>query len=140
MDIEHIIRRTAQGVCNSFPSGSIMGKWQNDTRKSRKFSKWIPSFKWNDAWTSSFFIEPSRKLRVPITEFEYDKKARWSLRKHRLFMLLQTANCKTCYYEVTCFMLVFAKIRSRRAAFLSRSRNRESRESSQLCSVREPRQ
>lgn len=62
--------------------------------------------------------KPSRKPRIP-TEFEYDKKPGREVcavsPNNRLFVLLQTANCKTCYDEVTCAMLVFAKIRSQLA-------------------------
>lgn len=61
----------------------------------------------------SFSVRPFWNPQVITTAFENDKKSGevWAvLPNNRLFMLLRTANCKTCYDGITCTVPVFAKI------------------------------
>lgn len=70
---------------------------------------------------SSFFVRPFWNPWIITTELENDKKSGevWAvLPNNRLFMLLHTANCKTCYDGVTCTVPVFVKICSASSAFL----------------------
>lgn len=98
-----------QGVIIPLQRSLWRGK-NGETMHEREPDKWIVLFKWNDACVINFnfFIGPSRKLRASTTEFEYDKNPGEVCAvspNNRLFMLLQTANCKTCYDEVTCTIL-----------------------------------